>query len=97
MNILIINASPKGNKSNTYQITSAFLEGIKQQNTNINIEEMSLYNKNMHPCLGCFSCWNKTPGKCVLNDDMKEILPKLLSADIIIWSFPFIIIMFLGH
>ena len=88
MNILVINASPKGNKSNTYQITSAFLEGIKQQNANINIEEMSLYNKNMHPCLGCFSCWNKTPGKCVLNDDMKEILPKLLSADIIIWSFP---------
>lgn len=88
MNILVINASPKGNKSNTYQITSAFLEGIQQKSTDIIVEEMTLHNKNIKPCLGCFSCWNKTPGKCVINDDMKDFLPKLLSADIIIWSFP---------
>ena len=31
MNILVINGSPKGDKSNSYQLTKAFLEGIKQE------------------------------------------------------------------
>ncbi|HBG12155.1 MAG TPA: NAD(P)H dehydrogenase, partial [Clostridium sp.] len=39
-------------------------------------------------CLGCFACWNKTPGTCVINDDMSEILKKMIAADVIIWSFP---------
>ena len=30
MNILVINGSPRGKASNTYRLTQAFLEGIKQ-------------------------------------------------------------------
>ena len=22
----------------------------------------------IHPCIGCFSCWNKDPGRCVIKD-----------------------------
>ena len=25
-------------------------------------------NGNMKPCVGCFGCWNKTPGECVFKD-----------------------------
>ncbi len=34
---------------------------------------------NVHACTGCFGCWTKTPGACVLDDDianMGEILAK---------------------
>ena len=30
-------------------------------------------NGNIHPCIGCFSCWNKTPGECVIRDGYHEM------------------------
>jgi multimeric flavodoxin WrbA len=40
------------------------------------------------PCLGDRACWTKTPGKCVQNDDVKELLPKIQEADVIIFATP---------
>ena len=94
MKILIINGSPKGNNSNTYQMTKAFLEGMKLGISEKNCEEEILVENvwtgrmDIKPCLGCFSCWNKTPGKCCIQDDMEEVIKKLLWADVTIWSFP---------
>lgn len=111
MNILVINGSPKGKASNTYRLTQAFLEGIKQaglgqagtydgqeadaesrcrqeNGSGVHVEELMVNRMDIRPCLGCFSCWNKTPGKCCIEDDMGEVIQKLLWADVTIWSFP---------
>lgn len=88
MNILVINGSPKGEKSNTYQLTSAFLRGIKQKADDVQIRECAVCRMDIKPCLGCFSCWNRTPGKCCIEDDMAQVIQDLLWADITIWSFP---------
>lgn len=87
MNVFLINGSPKGSRSNTYKLSSAFVEGLKQ-GTDVTLREATLAKMNIQPCLGCFACWNKTPGKCCLSDDMGEILQNLLWADVTIWSFP---------
>lgn len=84
MNILVINGSPKGENSNTLKLTRAFLEGAGWEKAEI----LDVWKAHVKPCLGCFSCWDKTPGKCVINDKMIEILPKIVGADVIIWSFP---------
>jgi multimeric flavodoxin WrbA/putative sterol carrier protein len=87
MKILVINGSPKGNNSNTMKITNRFLEGLNSIGKNeINI--ISVKEKNINHCLGCFSCWTKTPGKCVINDDMNDFINKYIESDLIIWSFP---------
>lgn len=88
MNILVINGSPKGTRSNTYRLTKAFLEGIAENDCETAVEELTANRLNMKPCLGCFSCWNKTPGRCCMEDDMQEVLQKILWADVTIWSFP---------
>lgn len=88
MNVLVINGSPRGKRSNTYRITTAFLEGMKETSSAVSIEEIDVSTAHIEPCKGCFCCWTATPGKCVIQDDMQTILPKILEADIIVWSFP---------
>lgn len=87
MKVLVLNGSPRGQKSNTLRITEAFLEGLeaagKQEITRIDVRE-----KKIEPCLGCFACWKDTPGKCVIKDDMEAILPLLVESDLVLWSFP---------
>lgn len=92
MKILVINGSPKGKKSNSYQLTSAFLEGMKLEaeraGEEMRVEEIQVGRMDIKPCLGCFNCWEKTPGTCCIRDDMQEVIGKLLWADVTVWSFP---------
>lgn len=88
MKILVLNGSPKGEKSNTYQLTKAFLEGLGDGGEALETREMTVNRLNIRPCLGCFSCWNKTPGKCCMTDDMAGVIDNMLWADLTVWSFP---------
>ena len=88
MNILVINGSPKGINSNSYRLTAAFLEGMKQELKDIQTRELLINCMDIKPCQGCFSCWNRTPGQCYIQDDMQQVIQDLLWADITIWSFP---------
>ena len=93
MKILAINGSPKGERSNTWRLTSAFLEGIAtQEESGLGqapmIETLGVGRLDIKPCLGCFSCWSKTPGICCIHDDMQAVIEKILWADVVVWSFP---------
>jgi multimeric flavodoxin WrbA len=82
--VLVINGSPRGEGSATMKLTRAFLEGAGWTDAEI----IDISKLDVKGCLGCFGCWAKTPGKCVIDDDMSGILPKLIEANVIIWSFP---------
>ncbi len=85
MKVLVINGSPKGERSNTMWLTHAFVDGFPDT---AEVKYITLREKDIHPCMGCFSCWTKTPGQCAVKDDMQEIYQNILEADIIIESFP---------
>jgi len=86
MNILSINGSPRGEKSNTHVMIQALLEGFKSADSQI--ENIFLSQKRIEYCRGCYACWCNTPGYCVINDDVKEILDKLKTSDIVIFGSP---------
>ncbi|MCL2837672.1 MAG: NAD(P)H-dependent oxidoreductase [Oscillospiraceae bacterium] len=84
MNVLVINGSPRSERSSSMKVTRAFLEGAGWENAEI----IDVSKVNVSGCTGCYSCWEKTPGKCVIKDDMAEILPKIVEADVMITTFP---------
>lgn len=92
MNILVINASPRGKRSNSYRLTGAFLEGLREEaekrGRETRVTELCVKDLKIDSCLGCFSCWKNTPGQCCQKDDMERVLKLRLWADLTIWSFP---------
>ena len=38
-------------------------------------------NGAMHPCIGCFSCWNRTPGVCAVHDGYENMGSLIHEAD----------------
>ncbi|WP_027338931.1 NAD(P)H-dependent oxidoreductase [Halonatronum saccharophilum] len=86
--ILILNGSPKGKKGNTAKLVDNFILGVKDEISDFKIDYVELKDKEINGCTGCFSCWEKTPGKCIFRDSMDELIPKLLKSDMIIWATP---------
>lgn len=86
MKITAFNSSPRAEKGNTSVMVEAFLEGAREAGAET--ENVFLAHKNIRPCLGCFACWVKTPGKCAIKDDMAELLPKMIASDIVVFATP---------
>ncbi len=86
MKILVLNGSPK-KKSDTIRLTDAFLKGINKEQEN-EVHVINVIEKDIAPCKGCFGCWQRMDGHCVVCDDQNAILDVYRSADLIIWSFP---------
>jgi putative sterol carrier protein len=87
MNILAVNGSPRGAKGNTERILQPFLEGAREAGAET--EVIYLKDKKINYCLGCFTCWTKTPGVCVhKDDDMPELLEKMQQADTMVYATP---------
>lgn len=87
MKILVLNGSPRNETSNTMKLTDAFVSGMREKE-NHGVDTISVNRMNIKPCAGCFGCWAKTPGECVLKDDMSGLLQTYRESDIVIWSFP---------
>lgn len=79
MKVTVFNGSPRGRKSNSHQIVEPLLEGARQAGAQA--EEVFLIEKDIKHCRGCFTCWSKTPGKCVINDDMGGLMDLFLESD----------------
>jgi len=86
MKVLAINGSPHRGKGNTALILAPFLEGLRDGGAEV--ELLCTRELHINPCLGCFRCWIKTPGKCVQEDDMAGLLPRLRQADVWVLATP---------
>ena len=86
MKILVLNGSPKREKSDTLRITRAFLEGMREAAPQ-EVQIIHTVDKHIEYCSGCFACMHNG-GICVHDDDMRAILQEILGSDLLLLSFP---------
>ena len=54
------------------------------------VETVVLRERVVHRCIGCFSCWLRTPGLCIFDDDHPAILRSLLRSDAVVFASPLV-------
>jgi multimeric flavodoxin WrbA len=86
MKVLVFNGSPNMDKGNTALILSPFVEGMREEGAEVELQYVKRLKIN--PCQGEMNCWLKTPGECLQKDDMNAIYPKLRQADVIVFAVP---------
>ena len=86
MKILVLNGSPKREKSDTMHITRAFLDGMADTAPQ-DAQVINVIDRHIEYCTGCFTC-KRNGGSCIYDDDMQEILNEILASDLLLFSFP---------
>lgn len=82
--ILIISSTPRKN-GNSDILCDEFMTGAKEAGHEV--EKIRLSEMDINYCTGCCTCVGKK-GSCVLQDDMSQILEKILAADVIVLASP---------
>jgi multimeric flavodoxin WrbA len=86
MKVLILNGSPRGQKSVTARLLESIAAGLSSGGAVVH--EYEVCGMRISPCIGCLSCMHKRPGECALKDDMEEIYPHLKTAGLLIVGTP---------
>ena len=51
-------------------------------------EEARIGRNELTFCMGCFGCWIKKPGECVIGDSMAELNSREMNSDVVIFLSP---------
>ncbi len=86
MKILVLNGSPKRDKSDTLCLTRAFLEGMEEAAPQ-DVHLIHAIDQRIEYCTGCFACM-RNGGVCIHKDDMQAILEEILGSELLLFSFP---------
>lgn len=52
------------------------------------VAEKRLLPMELDYCMGCFGCWIKTPGECVIKDSMADINRDTMQSDVAVYLVP---------
>ncbi len=82
--VLILSGSPRMG-GNSDILCDEFQRGAEENGHQV--EKIRVATKNIHPCVACYHCRDHE-GKCVFQDDMAEVLQKMIDADVLVLASP---------
>ncbi|AKB30028.1 iron-sulfur flavoprotein [Methanosarcina siciliae C2J] len=86
MKVTVFSGSHKGREGNTLIMVEEFLKGAEEAGAET--ENIILFEKKIRYCTGKFECWLKTPGECIIRDDMDDLRARFMASDIVVFAFP---------
>lgn len=85
MKTLVLNGFPKGDPL-AEQICKSLLEELKARDYQGQL--LNLADMDIATCLGCFGCWVKTPGVCVIDDAGREVARAFIQSGLVVLVSP---------
>jgi putative sterol carrier protein len=88
MKVLALNGSPRMKASSTYHMLKPLLEGMEEAGAET--ELIHIRELNLEVCIGCYTCWVRTPGECIHKDKdrMVAMLESFNTADLVVFGTP---------
>ncbi|MBR1607421.1 MAG: flavodoxin family protein [Clostridia bacterium] len=90
MKIVAVNGGPRKGK-NTDQLLDAFIEGVRAENPEAQVQVIRLYDYQFTGCRSCFACQlkkNRGNLQCWVKDDVAPLLKDTYHADGIVFASP---------
>lgn len=60
------------------------------QKANWGVHTIVISEIDISPCMGCFQCWTRTPGICVINDAGRSVAEAWMQSDVVVFVTPII-------
>jgi len=88
MKVLALNGSPRMKASSTYHMLQPLLEGMEAAGAET--ELIHIRKLDLEVCIGCYTCWVRTPGECIHKDkdSMTEAMEHYNTADLVVFGTP---------
>lgn len=83
MKALVMN----GAEDESFQMIEAEL--LRQlEKRGFTVTTLQMREMEIDTCAGCFGCWVKTPGECVINDACRDVAKEMVQSDMIVYLTP---------
>ena len=86
MTILVLDGNPDPANSSFQH----YLEKLNDQleSRGHTLQHVTLAGKHLKQCVGCWSCWVKTPGRCFVADDADDIRRTIMHSQFVLFASP---------
>lgn len=88
MNIIILNGNPSTEDNKLENYLSQLKDDLSNRGNSVSL--FHLNTMDLKHCTGCFGCWTKEPGKCLIKDEHSLICENYINSDFVIFASPLI-------
>lgn len=79
MKALVMDGAPNGD---TLTMSAARTTADTLARAGYEVEVMHARDMRIAACTGCFGCWTRKPGECVIDDDAREVAAAAIASDV---------------
>jgi len=86
MRISILNGSQDSGESQFEIRLAAIAKRLSDRGHTV--QQIDLKDLDLHRCSGCFGCWVKTPGECLIADESNRVCEPMVTDDLVLHASP---------